>query len=134
MTGIYTVHSCVTVPDRRCSAISAATRVFDALWRCTASGTLRWIAGRQLFRRRLHLVVEVNVILLVERLGAVEAGAEIGPGVHDFVGLEGLGLPLAVAHVGGVFRAPSRAFFHHRVADEVALDEAAVGGLFRLAP
>jgi len=23
----------------RCIAISAATRVFDALWRCTASGT-----------------------------------------------------------------------------------------------
>jgi 2-iminobutanoate/2-iminopropanoate deaminase len=28
----------VTVPDQRCTAISAGTRVFDALWRCTASG------------------------------------------------------------------------------------------------
>ena len=29
----------VAVPDQRCTAISAFTRVFDALWRCTASGT-----------------------------------------------------------------------------------------------
>src|SRR5262249_43907304 len=88
---------------------------------------------RLLFRRRLHLVVEENVILLVERLVAVEAGAEIGAGVHAFVGLEGLVLPLAVAHVVGVLAAPARALFHHRVTDEVAFDEAAVGGLLRIA-
>src|SRR5260370_22418124 len=29
----------LAVPDQRCIAISAFTRVFDALWRCTASGT-----------------------------------------------------------------------------------------------
>jgi len=29
----------VAVPDQGCTAISAVTRVFDALWRCTASGT-----------------------------------------------------------------------------------------------
>src|SRR5499427_4377343 len=86
-----------------------------------------------LFRRRLHLVVEVNVILLVERLVTVEASAEIGAGVHGLVGLEGLVLPLAVAHVVGVLGAPARALFHHRVADEVAFDEAAVGVLFRVA-
>src|SRR5262245_43638771 len=63
----------------------------------------------QLFRRRLHLVVEVNVILLVERLVAVEAGAEIGGGVHALVRLEDLVLPLAVAHVVRVLGAPARA-------------------------
>ena len=62
-----------------------------------------------------------------------EAGAEIGAGVHGLVRLEDLVLPLAVAHVVGVLGAPARAFFHHRVADEVALDEAAVGVLFRVA-
>src|SRR5262249_28659219 len=44
----------------------------------TVFSTAVKFARRQLFRRRLHLVVEVNVILLVERLVAVEAGAEIG--------------------------------------------------------
>src|SRR6266566_3149692 len=29
----------VAVPDQRCTAISAFTRVLNALWRCTASGT-----------------------------------------------------------------------------------------------
>src|SRR5260221_7887356 len=29
----------VAVPNQRCTAINAFTRVFDALWRCTASGT-----------------------------------------------------------------------------------------------
>src|SRR5260370_2866437 len=29
----------VAVPNQRCIAISTFTRVFDALWRCTASGT-----------------------------------------------------------------------------------------------
>ncbi len=29
----------VKVPDLRCITISAFTRVFDALWCCTASGT-----------------------------------------------------------------------------------------------
>src|SRR5262249_8079490 len=33
----------------------------------------------------------------------------------------------------GVFGAPARALFHHRVADEVAFDEAAVGVLLRIA-
>src|SRR5262245_34628760 len=98
-----------------------------------AASRPRGMRRRQLFRRRLHLVVEVHVILLVERLVAVEAGAEIGAGIHALVGLEGLVLPLAVAHVVGVLGAPARALFHHRVADEVALDEAAVGVLFRVA-
>src|ERR1700720_3469206 len=98
-----------------------------------ARRSTKWCAGRLLFRRRLHLVVEVNEILLVERLVAVEAGAEIGPGVHALVGLEGLVLPLAVAHAVGVFGAPARALFHHRVADEVAFGEAAVGVLLRIA-
>src|SRR5215813_10075476 len=92
-----------------------------------------WERARRLFRRRLHLIVEVNVILLVQRLVAVEAGAEIGAGVHALVRLEGLVLPLAVAYVVGVLGAPARALFHHRVADEVALDEPAVGVLFRIA-
>src|SRR5262249_24270925 len=101
--------------------------------RVTAFSTAVKFARRQLVRRRLRLVVEVNVILLVERLVAVEAGAEIGAGIYALVGLEGLVLPLAVAHVVGVLGAPARALFHHRVADEVALDEAAVGVLFRIA-
>src|SRR5262252_7787699 len=94
---------------------------------------LRVASGATLFRRRLHLIVEVNVILLVERLVTVEARTEIGAGVHGLVALEGLVLPIAVAHVVGVLGAPARALFHHRVADEVAFDEAAVGVLFRVA-
>ena len=37
--GTATKFECDTVPDLRCTAISAFMRVFDALWRCTASGT-----------------------------------------------------------------------------------------------
>src|SRR5262245_5565500 len=89
--------------------------------------------GSFLFRRRFHLVVEENVILLVERLVAVEARAKVGRRVHRLVGLEGLILPLAVAHIVRILTAPARALLHHRVADEIALDEAAVGGLLRVA-
>src|SRR6516225_6507707 len=113
------------------SSASSAPRVTAFL--TAVEFACRGSAGRQLFRRRLHLIVEVDVILLVERLVTVEAGAEIGAGVHGLVRLEDLVLPLAVAHVVGVLGAPARALFHHRVADEVALDEAAVGVLFRVA-
>src|SRR5262249_60389342 len=82
--------------------------------RVTAFSTAVKFARRQLFRRRLHLVVEVNVVLLVERLVAVETGAEIGAGVHALVGLEGLVLPLAVADVVGGLGAPAPALFRHR--------------------
>src|SRR5262249_14424433 len=94
---------------------------------------LRVASGATLFRRRLHLIVEVNVILLVERLVTVEASTEIGAGVHGLVALEGLVLPLTVADVVGVLGAAAGALFHLRVADEVAFDEAAVGVLFRVA-
>src|SRR5262245_34674788 len=87
------------------SSASSAPRV-------TAFSTAAEFARRELFRRRLHLIVEVNVILLVQRLVTVEAGAEIGAGVHALVCLEGLVLPLAVAHVVGVLGAPARALFH----------------------
>src|SRR6185436_8314107 len=85
--------------------------------------------GRVLFRGGLELVVEKDEILLVERLVAVEAGGEIGRGVGALVLLEGLVLPFAVADVVRVLGAPARALFHHRIADEIALDEAAVGVL-----
>src|SRR6185436_3306948 len=86
-------------------------------------------SGRVLFRGGLELVVEEDEILLVERLVAVEAGREIGRGVGALVRLEGLVLPFAVADVVRVLGAPARALFHHRIADEIALDEAAVGVL-----
>src|SRR3981189_462157 len=89
--------------------------------------------GRVLFRRGLALVVEEDEILLVERLVAVEAGGEVGRGIGALVRLEGLILPVAVADIVGVFGAPARALFHDRIAEEVALDEAAVGVFFPIA-
>src|SRR5262249_2146014 len=57
----------------------------------------------------------------------------VGACVHGLVRLEGLVLPLAVAHVLGVLAAPARALLHHRVPDQVAFDEAAIGILLRIA-
>ena len=107
--------------------------------RLTARVRPRRNAGRgiapalELFRGRLHLVVEKHIILLVQGLVAVEAGGEIGRRVGALVGLEGLVLPFAIADIVRIFRAPARALFHHRVGEEIALDEAAVGVLFGVA-
>jgi hypothetical protein len=64
---------------------------------------------------------------------AVEASGKIGRGVRTLVRLEGLVLPFAVADVVRVLGAPARALFHHRVADEIAFDETAVGVFFGIA-
>jgi hypothetical protein len=89
--------------------------------------------GPALFRRRLHPVVEEDIILLVQRLVAGEAGVEIGRTVRSLVCLEGLVLPLPVTHVVRILAAPARTLLHHRVADEVTFDEATVGVLLRIA-
>src|SRR5258707_2464062 len=91
--------------------ISGFTRVFNALLpahddaRLQRNSPAAPLHRRGLFRRRLHLVVEINVILLVERLVAVEASAGIGPGGYALVGLEGLVIPTARTHAVRVFGA-----------------------------
>src|SRR3990170_5361981 len=82
--------------------------------------------------RCLHLVEGEDEVLLVERLVAGEAGFEVGLVVDGLVRLERLILPLAVAYIVGVLGAPAVALLHHHVADDWALDEAAVGVLLRL--
>src|SRR5262245_10635661 len=81
----------------------------------------------------LHGLEREHEILLVERLVAGEAVFQVGLVVDGFVGLEGLVLPFAVAHVLGILAAPAGALFHDRVADELALDKAAVGIPFGIA-
>src|SRR6185295_1599263 len=81
----------------------------------------------------LHGREREHEILLVERLVAGEAVFQVGLVVHGFVGLEGLVLPLAVAQLLGILAAPTGSLLHDRVADELALDEAAVGVPFRIA-
>jgi hypothetical protein len=67
------------------------------------------------------------------RLVAGEAGRQIGLVVDLLVRAKRLILPFAVPNVILVLGAPAVALFHHRVGDEVALLETAVGILERLA-
>ena len=81
-----------------------------------------------------HLAVrEQEVARLRQRLVALEAGGELGVRVRLLGRREGLIFPLAVADVVRILGAPALALLHHRVGDEVALDEAAVGVLLGIA-
>src|SRR5262249_17763913 len=105
----------IWVPDRR------ATRV-------VRDDTVR--------RRSLprHLAVaEQEVARLRQRLVALEAGGELGVRIRLLRRREGLIFPLAVADIVRIFGAPALALLHHGVADDVGLDEAAVGVLLGVA-
>ena len=74
-----------------------------------------------------HLAVaEQEVARLRQRLVALEAGRELGVRVGRLGRREGLIFPFAVADVVGILGAPALALLHHRVAENVGLDEAAV--------
>src|SRR5262245_13466142 len=94
-------------------------------------------AGRGLdhgaFRRALQARQRDHEILAGVRLVAGEAGRQIGLLVDLLVRAERLVLPFAVANVVLVLGAPAVALLHDRVGDEIALLEAAVGTLDRLA-
>src|SRR5262245_58229360 len=83
--------------------------------------------------RRLQPIVGLHEVLLVEWLVAGEASPEIGLAVGCLVGTEGLIFPLAVTLAVRIFGTPAGPLLHHGVADDVGLDEAAVGILLRVA-
>src|SRR5262245_10569261 len=93
----------------------------------------RWVLRRLPLFRCLELVDREHEVLLVERLVAVEASLEVSLVIDRAVGLEGSILPLAVAHLGGIFRTPAGTLLHDGDAgDLIGLDEAAVAVLLRL--
>src|SRR5215510_1179234 len=93
----------------------ATVQLGEALWRC------------------LQPIVGLHEVLLVEWLVAGEASQQIGLGVGHLVGAEGLIFPLAVTLAVRIFGTPAGPLLHHGVADNVGLDEAAVGILLRVA-
>src|SRR4051794_33882258 len=80
-----------------------------------------------------HLAVQEHVVVALLRQVALEAGGELGAGVHRLGGRERLIFPLAVADVVGILPAPAATLLHHGVAVEIAFDEAAVRALLGIA-
>src|SRR4029453_11341932 len=80
-----------------------------------------------------HRRIRDHVVLRVVGLVTLEARLVVGLVVELAVRAEDRVLPLAVADVVGILGAPAGALFHDRVGDEIALHEAPLGVLDRVA-